>query len=122
MMNRTELEEARKDIEATYHSLVRAKERLGLKAEAAEREIRRAFTEGLDASEFNSREKEYLIGKEIYGAAAKVYRGSCYIFSEEGVCITVYKVPAWFGRRQFFDGKKKIRNPKDYYRHYSVTA
>ena len=121
-MDRTELYQAMESIGATYHSLVRAKERLGLKTEAAEREIRRAFIQGLDSSEFTAKEKEYLIGKEVYGAAAKVYKGSCYIFSEEGICITVYKVPSWFGRRQFFDGKKKIRNPKDYYRHYGIIA
>ena len=122
MIYSAELNEAKENIEATYHSLMRAKKRLGLKAEAAKREMKRAFTDGLDASEFDSKEKEYLIGKEVSGAAVKVYRGSCYIFSEEGTCITVYKVPAWFGKRQFFDGKKKIRNPKDYYRHYGVTA
>ncbi len=121
-MNSTELNKSIKNIEATYHSLVRAKERLGLKADAAEREIRKAFMQDLDVSEFTAREKEYLNSKEIYGAAVKVYKNICYIFSEEGVCITVYKVPGWFGRRQFFDGKKKIRNPKDYYRHYGVIA
>ena len=122
MMSRAESEKAFKSIEATYHSLVRAKERLGLKAEAAERAIRRAYAEGLDAAEFCAREKEYLISKEIYGAEVRFYRGSCYIFSQDGSCITVYKVPSWFGRKQFFDGKKKIRNPKDYYRHYGVSA
>ena len=109
-------------IEASYHSLIRARERLGLKTNAAEREIRKAYTEGLDATEFNSREKEYLINKGLSGAIVKVFNGSCYIFSENAICITIYKVPSWFGRRQYFDGKEKIRNPKNYYRHYGVMA
>ena len=122
MMSSTEFEQAMQSIEATYHSLVRAKERLGLKAEAAEREIRRAYLNGLDSADFSPREKEYLCSKELFGATVKVYKGSCYLFSEDGTCITIYKVPAWFGRKQFFDGKTKIRNPRDYYRHYGITA
>ena len=111
-----------KEYMATYHSLRRAYERIGLKAEAAEKEICRAYAAGLGAEEFNSREKAYLESKGLAGGYAKVYKGFCYIFSEEAVCITVYPVPAWFGKRQYFDGKTRIRNPKNYYRHYGVLA
>ncbi len=117
-----EVRSINESIEASYHSLVRARERLGLKINAAEREIRNAYMEGLDATEFNSREKEYLINKGLSGALVKVYNGSCYIFSENAICITIYKVPSWLGRRQFFDGKEKIRNPKNYYRRYGVMG
>ena len=112
----------REEIMASYHAIKRANERLGLKVQAAEKEIRKAFLEGMESSEFSSREKEYLSGKEESGITVRVYKGSCYIFSEEGVCITVYDLPSWFGRKRFFDGKTKIRNPKEYYRHYGVIA
>ena len=112
----------RESVELTYHSLVRAHERLGLNREEAERTITRAYAEGMGAEEFNSREKKYLEQKGANGAQVKVYNGCCYVFSENAVCITVFQVPLWFGKRQFFDGKTKIRNPKNYYRHYGVMA
>ncbi len=117
-----EFESLQESIEMSYHAARRARERLGLKAKSAERETVKAFTDGLTAEDLTSRERDYLVRKGLHGCSPRVYNGSCYIFSENMVCVTVYKLPAWFGKRQFFDGKTKIRNPKNYYRHYGVMA
>jgi hypothetical protein len=105
---------------ATVHSIVRSKERLGLNERRAEKTIQLAIERGKDYTEFNSsRERKYLeqhTDSEVYAVA---YNGYCYIINNTGFCITVYELPEWFGKKKQYDGKTKIKNMKAYYRNYS---
>ena len=115
-----ELEAASASIELSYHSVKRAHERLGLNASGAEAFLTRAFAEGMDSGDFSSRERRYLEDKGLRGGIIKVFCGYCCVFSDTAVCITVFRLPSWFGKKHY-DGKKKIRDPKNYYRHYGVA-
>ena len=117
-----QLEQESRAVELSYHSIQRARERMGLNASSAERIISRAYVQGLGSEDFTASEKDYLKRKGVSGAQIKVYNGFCCVFSDSAVCITVFKLPGWFGRRQHFDGKTKIRDPRSYYRHYGVIV
>lgn len=103
---------------ATVHSLVRAKDRLNLNEQKAERLINQAIKKGKRASEFSSWERRFLEEESSDGSEAIAYNNYCYIISENGFCITMYPLPAWFGKKKRFDGKEHIRNIKNYTRNY----
>ena len=101
---------------ASFHSLKRAKERIGYNKRNAEKEIERALTRGKRAEEYTSWEREYLQGECGETTIAVAYNNFCYIVSETGICVTLYPLPVWFGKKKHFDGKEKIRNMKAYMR------
>lgn len=104
---------------ASIHSLKRAKERAGLNEKAAEKQIARAMRDGKCADAFSSWERSYL-EKEAYGdCVAVAYSGFCYIVNSDGLCVTMYPLPVWFGKKKQFDGKERIRNPKTYAKFHS---
>ncbi len=104
---------------ASIHSLTRAKERAGLNERKAERQISRAMRDGKPADAFSSWERSYL-EKEAYGdCTAIAYSGFCYIVNSNGFCVTMYPLPAWFGKKKHFDGKERIRNVKTYAKHHA---
>ena len=79
------------------HSLQRAKERCGIKnAESASRHISLAYERGRRAEDCRSWERSYLESYSERNAEAVAYDGFCYLFSMEGVCITLFKLPGWF--------------------------
>lgn len=98
---------------ATVHSLNRAKDRLSINEKKAERMINQAIKKGKRASEFSSRERRFLEREASGGSEAIAYNNYCYIISENGFCITMYPLPAWFGKKKRFDGKEHIRNIKN---------
>ena len=101
----------------TFHALQRTKERTGFNHKASERLIANAITRGKGAQSFAAKEREYLERQESKkGYWTIVYNSLCFIFSNDGVCITVYKLPPWFGKKQY-DGKQVIRNNKKYIRY-----
>ncbi len=100
------------------HSIQRTIERAGLSKKAAIRMIENAWIKGRDSQEFGRREREYLQGKETKGRRMLIYAGYCFLFDEDSVCITMYAVPVWFGKKQY-QGKMEIKNPRRYYRRYS---
>lgn len=102
----------------SYHSMKRTIERAGLNKKAAIRMIENAWAKGKDSQEFGKREREYLQRKETEGRKMLIYAGYCFLFDEDSVCITMYAVPVWFGKKQF-QGKIEIKNPRKYYRKYS---
>lgn len=103
---------------ATYHSIVRAKERIGTKnVQSAEKNIALARSRGKRAQEFSSWERSFLRHTERYDCQAIAYNNFCYIFSEDDVCITLYPLPVWFGKKKHFDGKERIRHMKKYQRY-----
>lgn len=98
----------------TLHSLERAKERMGMNEKSAIKEIERALERGKTAEEFTSWERNYL-SKEAKGdCRAMAYNGYCYIFKSDDTCLTMYRLPVWFGKKKHFDGKKRIKNFKSY--------
>lgn len=101
----------------TNHSIERTVERTGLNRKAAIRMIENARIKGHEAREFGRMEREFLERKSSGGRRILIYAGYCFFFDDQDVCITMFGVPEWFGKTQF-QGKKKIRNPKRYYRRY----
>ena len=85
----------------TTHAYDRADERLDLNKKQAKQLIKQAFKWGKTADDFSSIERDYLRGKSIDGGIVIVYQKICYIFSQAGHCITMYKLPFWFGKRTF---------------------
>ena len=102
---------------ASYHSLVRAKKRLGYNEKNAIKQINRALERGKTADDFTSWEREYLRNEGSETTYAVAYNNFCYIIGSDGVCVTMYALPAWFGKKKHFNGKEKIRNVKAYSRH-----
>ena len=105
---------------ASYHSIERAKERIGYNKKSAEKQIDRAISRGKTAEEYTSWEREYLLGECGKETTAIAYNNFCYIISNTGICITLYPLPSWFGKKKHFNGKEKIRNMKSYARNYFI--
>lgn len=106
----------------TYHSIDRAKERAGLNERKATKMIELALERGKSANYFSSMEKSYLESEGYDGCTAIAYNNFCYIVNENGICVTLYPLPAWFGKKKRFDGKEKIRNPKKYSKNYGFYS
>jgi len=104
---------------ATIHSLDRAKERIGCNEKAADKQFRLAIERGKTYEDFTSWEQKYLAKEAYDGCVAVAYNGYCYIVNELGFCVTVYQLPAWFGKKKHFNGKERIRNMKSYARNNS---
>ena len=79
------------------------------------------ITYGKTAESFRlASDRKYLNSKCSDNAIAKVYQGYCFIVNTEwNGCVTVYKLPEWFGKAHRFDGKEKICNPIKYDRKYN---
>ena len=103
----------------TTHSIIRAKERVGLSEEKARKTIDEAFRKGKRSNEYSAKQRKYLNNIERNGCIPIIYKNFCFIFSEEGSrCITVYPIPHWFNEKTFFYNKNRIRNPKRYFCRY----
>ena len=102
----------------SYHSRQRAKERLGINDSAAVSMIEKGMQRGHGSEDFKKiKERLWLEKKSIAGYQALVYNGCCLIVSPDGVCITVYELPHWFGKKSKFDHNgKRIRNYARYFR------
>lgn len=101
---------------ASCHSIERAKQRIGYNKKNAKKQIDRAITRGKTAEEYTSWEREYLLGECGEETTAIAYNNFCYIVSDGGICVTLFPLPTWFGKKKRFDGKERIRNPKVYER------
>ncbi len=105
----------------TIHGAHRAKERRNLKnARSMEKNVKLALQRGKRADDYTSWERTYLAREEHDSCFAIAYNSFCYIFTEDGVCITLYPLPVWFGKKKPFDGKERIRNYKQYCRNNSI--
>ena len=104
---------------ATIHSIERSKERLGLNERRAEKVIELAIKRGKKSVDYTtSRERKYLEKHTGLASYAVAYNGYCYIINNDGFCVTLYELPAWFGKKKQYDGKTKIKNIKTYYKNY----
>lgn len=99
----------------TLHSISRLKERKNIKnTRSAIKNIENALKKGKNADAFTSWERDYLINEAKADCSAIAYNNYCYIVNEYGCCVTMYKLPTWFGKKKHFDGKERIRNYKKY--------
>lgn len=98
----------------TNHSIQRANERTQFSGKSAVRFIENGIARGKTADDFTSKESIYLANCAKGGCTAKAYNGFCLIIGENGDCVTIYQLPDWFGRKRYYDGKKRVRNVKRY--------
>ena len=105
----------------TYHSIKRANERTRFNGKAAVRFIENGIARGKTAKDYKQNERDYLSSIPHDDCIAKAYNGFCLIISKDGVCITLYPLPEWFGKKRHYDGKVRVRNAKRYdFTDYSV--
>jgi len=103
----------------TFHALQRTQERAGLNLKQSSRFISNAIKRGLKADEFESAERDYLKSYEYsYGCYAIVYNSFCFIVSDGGICITMFTLPKWFGKKRLFYGKERVRDTKKFFLSY----
>lgn len=98
----------------TIHCIERAKERTGTNERKAYKMISLALERGKTSEDFTSWERDYLQNEAANNCVALAYNGYCYIVNEDGFCITLYKLPSWFGKKKHFNGKERIRDYKKY--------
>lgn len=101
----------------TLHGVERAKQRVGIKGvRAAERQTQLALKRGKTADDLTSWERNYLRSIARDDSVIPVaYNGFCYIISlTNGTCVTMFPLPAWWGKKKNCVGKIRIRNPKKY--------
>ena len=98
----------------TRHSLERVFQRTNCNRKSAPRIIENAAERGLPMSEFPEKERRYLERKasKTSGNVCVVYNGAIFILTSDKECITVLTPPRWFGKKQFYNGKTVIRDPK----------
>jgi len=108
---------------ASFHGIMRVKERCNVKSRrAAENLIRHAIQRGKGADDYSSMERVFLLGESMRGCRAVAYNNFCYILADEDCCVTMFRLPAWFGKKKPFDGKTRIRKMKRYRRNmYDCT-
>jgi len=107
----------------TYHGEKRARKRLRMNYEAAERKFEQARANGKTKADFEPRSKEYdyLLSKEHAGdTTAYAYGGVCFI-ADGSTCITLFNLPDWFEKKKSYNGKTEVRNMKTYIKHYDVN-
>ena len=104
----------------TLHAIERTKERTGLNERAAIKLMNNALDFGHEVDEYHAKERTFLQQKCTDTTRAVVYNGYCFIVADGNRCITMYRLPPWFGKKYQYDGKKAIRNPKKYQKYYCV--
>ena len=101
----------------THHAIQRTQERAGIKSKSSEKFIANALERGRMAEVFSANERNYLQAKEAKGECCViVYQDFLFIVNDADCCVTVYAAPRWFGKKNHYDGKTKIRNIKKYMR------
>lgn len=101
----------------TIHGVSRAKERRKVKnVRSAEKNVTMAIQRGKRAEDCTSWERAYLSNEAYDNCVAIAYNNFCYIVNTAGVCVTLYPLPIWFGKKKHFNGKERIRDYKQYCR------
>jgi hypothetical protein len=92
----------------TFHALMRAEERAGLRKKYAKRLIANAISHGREADNFAGKERNYLLRKgKADGGRVLVHGEYCFIVRDGDRCVTMYPVPDWFEKRRN-GGKRPI--------------
>lgn len=107
----------------TCHSIERAKLRVRSKSsEYSRKQVQLAYERGLRAEDCTSWERNYMDNQNKgKGCVPVAYNGFCFIFCvyperNEAVCLTVYPLPPWFGKKKshYYHKKERIKSPKNY--------
>ena len=99
----------------TIHAVQRTQERAGFNFKRSTRFISNAVKRGLKADAFESAERDYLKSYEYNnGCHAIVYNSFCFIVNNSGICITMFELPKWFGKKRLFFGKERVRDTKKF--------
>ena len=106
-------------LNSLYHLWTSALKKHGIKR--ANKMIALALERGKTADDFTSWEREYLKGESKGDSIAIAYNNFCYIVNKNGFCVTLYPLPAWFGKKKQFNGKERIRNAKAYARNHMMS-
>ena len=101
----------------TLHALQRTNERTGFNLKTSERFISNAIQRGKGAENFIDRERHYLLQAAEDSKKALVYNSYCFIISADNICITMFPVPKWFGKKMQYSCKNKIKRTRNYQRH-----
>ena len=97
----------------TQHSVERVYQRTDCNRRSSKRIIENAIKRGKGMREFAEKERSYLVHKSSRnGNECIYYNGAIYVVTPEKVCVTVLIPPKWFGRKDFYNGKTKIRKPQ----------
>ena len=106
----------------TKHSIKRARERASLNRSAASKLFYFAYLMGRTSESMPYRERKYLEDRSSDDKVAIYYNGYCFIYSMDGVCITMFHAPQWFLNKAYHDGKVNVKNPKRYYAKYAASV
>lgn len=99
----------------TVHGAERMKERCNLKSQKnIAKSIELAIQRGKRAEDLSSWERNFIEKDNRNDCTAIAYNGYCYIIGPNNVCITIYALPTWFGKKKLFNGKERIRNIRKY--------
>lgn len=99
----------------TEHSIERAMERIGLERDAAERFLLNGMVRGKSGEFYSGKEKRFLETHAKGECLSSIaYNGYCLVMSDDQVCLTVYALPEWFGKKEYYDHKERIRNAKKF--------
>ena len=102
----------------TKHSQLRMKQRMGYRGAAAERIVNNAMERGYTAETApTSQQQNYLQRKTSPGYSAVLYQDRCFVFAEQK-SITVINAPHYLQHTHLYRSKKRIRNPRQYFRLY----
>ena len=105
---------------STFHSIQRANERTPFHGRRAERFVENGIRRGKAAESFRQREYDYLANCGRDNCVARAYNGYCLIINNQEECVTLYRLPEWFGRKRHYDRKKGIRKEKKYARRRGI--
>ena len=104
----------------TYHCIQRGKKRIKTNKKKTYNLAKRALEYGLryTALKSNTFLAHFLKSKTNDDAFAVAYNNYCFIFSQKTLsCLTVYEIPEYIQKKQYFDGKEHIKNYKKYCRY-----
>ena len=101
----------------TLHGMERMKERHGVKNEkSVNKLVALASERGKRAEDCTSWERTYLYAHSCDSCVAIAYGEYCYIIGDNNICITIFRLPIWFGKKKQYVGKERIKNMKVYSR------
>ncbi len=96
------------DNKIALHCYKRAKERTGMNRKRTERMADLAKERGITFLECKrAADRKYLQHRTKGNTVAIAYNGCCFIMDKkDSECVTMYKLPKWFGKRKTLSRKK----------------
>ncbi len=83
----------------TVHAYERSEERMNIwSTDEAFNNAKRAWINGKTVDDYSGKTRRFLLNKEKSHddfTEIRIFKGFCYIFKKNGICVTVYKAPKW---------------------------